>query len=110
MATELDDGDLYDEDDAFCAADVFVFGMILWEVATGRRAFADCRHALHVRTRIHAGRMPRMPSGITEKMKNLIEGCWDLSPEARPRFADIVDAPELLLFADADVCEYVDFV
>jgi serine/threonine protein kinase len=108
MAPELDD-EAYENDDIYGAIDVFSFGMILWELASEKRPFEKLKSPVSVRMAIHDNRFPAQPTGITDDFWTLIETCWSPVPEDRPRFDEIVNTPQRLLFPGAHAETYFDF-
>jgi TPR repeat protein len=62
-------------------ADVFSYGVILYQMLTGRLEFSG---------RMAAGDRPHIPFGIPALFSNLITKCWDANPDARPSFDEIV--------------------
>jgi serine/threonine protein kinase len=111
MAPEMDSEE-WGEDDISGPADVFSFGMMLWELAADQRPFAkyDPKTAgFKVRQDISGGIRPDMPENVTAEMRELITACWDQIPDNRPRFDDIVNNPSFLVFEDADENLFNDF-
>jgi serine/threonine protein kinase len=94
----------------FGAVDVFAFGMMLWEMAAEKEPFTPSGPTpWHVRMAIWDHKMPGFPSEMEQEMRNLITKCWESDPEKRPRFDEIVNHPEWLLFAEANEDVYFDF-
>ena len=90
MAPEIMNGEKYN-----CQADVFSFGMILYELMTGHAPWQGCeppiRKIHELSMRVTSGQRPEIPAHIPENIKELIESCWDPSPEARPTMEEICE-------------------
>ena len=85
--------------------DVYSFGLILYELVTGERAFADCDSYLAIAEKILTGKLPHVPSSVPSFVKRLVERCWNRDPEERPAFDEIVDLlveNEYQLFPDVN--------
>ena len=73
------------------AADVYAFGVLLWEMAAGQRMFAGMPWAQvmaaitlrHARPRLPPGRA--MPSGL----ESVLRMCLLTSPADRPGFSEV---------------------
>src|SRR5438270_799583 len=78
MAPEIFQGKKYTE-----KSDIYSFGMIMWEVMTGRRPFWDRNHDTDLIIDIVDGLRPPIvtnaPGGYIELMKE----CWNPDPEKR---------------------------
>jgi serine/threonine protein kinase len=99
MAPELY-SDEWSSEDVSGAVDVFSFGLILWALTADKEpGFGDTI----------GGKRPVIPKNVTPEMRELIELCWAETPEDRPRFDMIVNAPLALLFDEADEAAYMDF-
>jgi serine/threonine protein kinase len=59
--------------------DVFTFGLVVYEIITGQRAFGRRR----------SSRLPDVPQSFGPLMQNMIGRCWSLTPSERPSFEDI---------------------
>lgn len=86
MAPEVLMNKEYDE-----SADVYSFGIVLWELLTGKDPFPNCTTYTdlldHVVT---AGERPAIPDNCPGKLKALIRACWDADPKHRPSFEKII--------------------
>jgi serine/threonine protein kinase len=104
--------DIWNGETIFGAADVFSYGMTLWQLASDQIPFSKSsgRGAMYqVRMEIQKGGRPAMPPDVTPALGDLITRCWDQVPHLRPRFDEIINKPMDLLFPDADVNAYIDF-
>ena len=71
------------------AADVYSFGVLLWEMVTSTRAWAGLQHA---RIMCLVGMMQQrlaIPEGLPKDLASLLSECLDPEPSARPTFAQI---------------------
>jgi tRNA A-37 threonylcarbamoyl transferase component Bud32 len=75
--------------DAKC--DVFSFGILLWEIATGGAVpyagFTPLQAAVGV---VQKGLRPTLPEAGHPALCRLMTSCWDTSPGARPDFSTLV--------------------
>ncbi|EGD74290.1 TKL protein kinase [Salpingoeca rosetta] len=73
-------------------ADVYSFGLVLWEIYTGVPPFSDFpKLSLHgLRARVVAGDRPTVPLDCPEALAQLIRECWQPRPAGRPHFDKIV--------------------
>jgi serine/threonine protein kinase len=71
--------------------DVFSFGIMVWEIATGERPYKEFagRGGMYIASQILKGLRPDA-SGVPEPAKRLIEACWQ-QPGERPSFEQIFD-------------------
>jgi serine/threonine protein kinase len=73
-------------------ADVYSFGMVLWEMASLRvDPFPECRWAADIGELVVEGRRPEIPANCPPLFKVLIPKCWAQNAEERPTFADILE-------------------
>lgn len=72
--------------------DVYSFGMVLWEMLTQERVFADIPNLQKLMFAVvEEGRRPTLPQNTPTSLRNLITSCWDASPEKRPSFKEILE-------------------
>lgn len=73
-------------------ADVFSFGIVVWEVMTGEcpyEGLSQVQAALGVLSR---NLRPRIPKSCPPFFKRLMRSCWDRQADLRPSFAQIIIA------------------
>jgi serine/threonine protein kinase len=84
MAPEIFQGQKYTE-----ASDIYSFGMIMWEVMTGRRPFWDRSHDTDLIIEIVDCLRPPIVTNAPEGYIELMEECWHSDPNKRPTATDI---------------------
>ena len=89
-APEVLDGKKYTE-----KADVYSYSIVLWEMITkkGNMPFGDERWEAKVEAKVLAGKRPEIPKMAKElqPIVNIMENCWEQSPDDRPTFSQIID-------------------
>jgi serine/threonine protein kinase len=86
MAPEIFQGQKYTT-----ASDIYSFGMIMWEVMTGRRPFWDRSHDTDLIIEIVDGLRPPIVTNAPEGYIELMEECWHSDPSKRPTATDIYE-------------------
>jgi serine/threonine protein kinase len=86
MAPEIFQGQKYT-----AASDIYSFGMIMWELMTGRRPFWDKSHDTDLIIEIVDGLRPPIVTNAPEGYIELMEKCWHSDPSKRPTATDIFD-------------------
>uniref|UniRef100_A0A383VPR0 Protein kinase domain-containing protein n=1 Tax=Tetradesmus obliquus TaxID=3088 RepID=A0A383VPR0_TETOB len=77
------------------AADVYSFGIMMWELFTASSAFKG--HFGNVVQRVVAGERPPLPEEAPEEYTLLMTSCWCADPRQRPSFKQVVECLGLML-------------
>lgn len=64
-------------------SDIYSFGMIIWEVISGRRPFSDRKHDEYLILNILDGLRPKIPNNIPHELVEFMEICWHRDPKKR---------------------------
>ncbi|KAG1661975.1 hypothetical protein FOA52_007147 [Chlamydomonas sp. UWO 241] len=78
------------------AADVYAFGILMWETFTGEYAFRDVPSALLAHT-VMKGLRPVFHADAPPAYAALAQQCWHAAPEMRPRFSEVVPVLSAML-------------
>ena len=65
-------------------SDVYCMGMIMWELTTGCKPFANVGHDIDLIIKILDGERPEITEDTPECFANLMKSCWDPDPKKRP--------------------------
>mmetsp|Transcript_18837 Transcript_18837/g.26520 ORF Transcript_18837/g.26520 Transcript_18837/m.26520 type:complete len:117 (+) Transcript_18837:979-1329(+) len=71
------------------SADVYSFGILLWEIMSLSPPFPDYSCKMHNDLVIHKGYRPTCNSAWPEDLTRLIKECWNDKASKRPIFPDI---------------------
>eukprot|EP00903_Cladosiphon_okamuranus_P018690 g17203.t1 len=73
-------------------ADVYSFGLILWEMLSLRRPFEGLNRKEFVQSVIKGGRRPPLQQEWSGALRELMRRCWDVDMDMRPEFEEVEDA------------------
>jgi serine/threonine protein kinase len=93
-APEVIRGEKYSE-----KADVFSFGVIMWEVVTRKQPFAG-RNFMGVSLDVLEGRRPAIPGDCAAALRKLMKKCWHAEAKKRPDMEHVVAQLDGLLGGD----------
>ena len=78
-------------------ADVYSFGIILWELNSGKKPFDGLNREMFYERVVHGGERPPLNKKWPEELKKLMTDCWSADLEVRPAFSEIVTKLDSLL-------------
>ncbi|RIA93803.1 kinase-like domain-containing protein [Glomus cerebriforme] len=87
IAPEIFDGSAFSKE-----SDIYSMGMIMWELTTGCKPFANVEHDIHLIYKIHDGLRPKITEDTPKCYAELMESCWNPDPNKRPSITEICKA------------------
>ena len=79
------------------AADIYAFGITLWEMVTGGEPLAGVPKVMLAQQVVLNNLRPTFPAGVPPGFVALAQRCWAARPAARPTFAEILTHLRLLM-------------
>ncbi|MBA0706476.1 hypothetical protein Golax_018582 [Gossypium laxum] len=86
MAPEVIEHKPYDH-----KADVFSFGIVLWELLTGKLPYEYLTPLQAAVGVVQKNLRPTIPKHTNPKLAELLERCWQQDPALRPDFSEIIE-------------------
>ncbi|CAK8540060.1 unnamed protein product [Lathyrus sativus] len=86
MAPEVIEHKPYDQ-----KADVFSFGISLWELLTGELPYSYLTPLQAAVGVVQKGLRPIIPKHTHPRLSELLERCWQQDPKERPAFSEIIE-------------------
>ena len=83
-APEVIMGKWYDQ-----KADVYAFGVLLWEILSLQRPFHTLLHENQVHDHVVQGKRPPLNAVSSKTLRPIVRDCWDEDPESRPTFGTV---------------------
>src|SRR5688572_24161035 len=81
--------EIFQGQDYTAASDIYSFGIIMWEIMTGRRAFWNQNHDTELIIEICDGLRPPIITNAPEDYIELMQKCWHSDPDKRPTASEI---------------------
>jgi serine/threonine protein kinase len=92
MAPEVAEGLPYNH-----KADVYSFGIILWELNAGKKPFVGLNRESFYERIVHGGERPSLNKKWPPELCQLIKDCWGADIDSRPTFGEVIERIDALL-------------
>ncbi|PKK69913.1 kinase-like protein, partial [Rhizophagus irregularis] len=73
------------------SSDIYCTGMIMWELTTGCKPFANVEHDVGLIYKIIDGKRPNITDDTPEDFANLMKKCWNPDPKMRPSATEVCE-------------------
>ncbi|UZO14621.1 uncharacterized protein OCT59_006074 [Rhizophagus irregularis] len=88
-------------------ADIYSFGMIMWELTTGCKPFDNVEHDHSLIYKILDGERPKITEDTPECYANLMKSCWNPDPKKRPIIKEIRSTFSEWIFRIKNKAEFI---
>lgn len=107
MAPEVLNSNVFDE-----KADVYSYGMIIWEMLTGDIPYRGIRDFQVTMTVVNQKIRPQIPKTCPKMLAQFIRNCWNTDPNKRPSFKNIIRefTSETIYFPGTDLAQVRDYI
>ena len=78
-------------------SDVYSIGIIMWELATGKRPFSNEKHDSILAVSIVNGDRPPISEDIPSLYVETMKNCWNSDPDKRPDSSQLIETFETLI-------------